>query len=379
MIPVVRNISLALLAISVTVPALYAYEQPATSPTERVYVMTNNASENEVLGFARDNNGSFHSVGRFNTGGRGSGGTTDPLESQGALTFSQDHSLLFAVNAGSGTVSSFRVSGDRLFLVDQEPTDGTEPVSVAQSGRFVYVLNQGGYGGVTVFGVDRSGHLSEIPNSNTLLSATALGGASVSASPNGQFLVVVERLSNNIDIFRILPNGTLSAVTTTLDQNPGAFSAIFSQNGQLLVSETGPANVTDGSTISSFTVNSNATIASISSAIPAEGAGNCWLALTPNGKWVYTSNSGSDSISGFRVGGNGTLTPIGNGVVAENPAGSHNVDIAASADSKFVYTQNSNTGAIGVFSVNQSNGTLQEDESISGLPKEAGFNGLAAF
>jgi len=35
-------------------------------------------------------------------------------------------------------------------------------------------------------------------------------------------------------------------------------------------------------------------------------------------------------------------------------------------------------GAIGVFSI-QSNGTLHQNESISGLPKTSGVNGLAAY
>ena len=374
----VRNMSLALLAMSTTLSTLYAYQSSGANSTERVYVLTNDATKNTVAAFARDNNGSFYSIGSYETGGRGSGGTTDPLESQGALTFSEDHSLLFAVNPGSGTVSSFLVEGNRLVLADQKPTDGAEPVSVAQHGQFVYVLNQGAYGGVTVLHVDAHGHLNQIAYSTTLLSGTGRGASSVSVSPDGQFLAVVERLANNVDVFHILPNGTLSAITTTADKNPGGFSAIFSQGGQLLVSETGPAGAANGSTISSFNVNSGASITPISSAVPTQAAGNCWLAITPNGKWVYTSNSGSDSISGFSVAQNGVLTPIGGAVVAANPAGSHNVDIAISADGKFVYTQNSNTGTVGVFSI-QSNGTLQEDESISGLPKMAGVNGIAAY
>jgi 6-phosphogluconolactonase (cycloisomerase 2 family) len=340
--------------------------------------MTNNATKNEVLVFSQGNNGSFQSAGSFATGGRGSGGTSDPLESQGSLTISGDHSLLYAVNAGSGTVSSFRIVGDRLVLADQEPTDGTEPVSVAQHGQFVYVLNQGGYGGIAVFTVDNSGHLSEVPNSTTLLSATSLGGSSIAVSPDGQLLAVVERLSDNIDVFHILPNGTLSAITTTPDSNPGGFSAVFSQGGQLLVSETGPSGVANGSTISSFTVNSNATLTTISNAVPTEGAANCWLAITPNGKWVYTSNSGSDNISGFNVAQNGTLTPIGTGIVAAIPAGSHNVDIAVSGDSKFVFTQDTAAGTIGVWSVN-TDGSLKEVDLVPGLPKLSGTNGLAAF
>ena len=134
----------------------------------------------------------------------------------------------------------------------------------------------------------------------------------------------------------------------------------------------------NGSTISSFTVNGNATLTPISNAVPTEGAANCWLAITPNGKWVYTSNSGSDNISGFNVAQNGVLTPIGSGIVAAIPGGSHNVDIAVSGDSKFVFTQDTAAGTIGVWSVN-TDGTLKEVDLIPGLPKLSGTNGLAAF
>ncbi len=372
-----RNTSLLLAAMTLTIQALYASERPDALPTQRVYAMTNDATKNEVFAFARGHDGTFHSTGSFATGGRGSGGITDPLESQGSLTISQDHRLLFAANAGSGTVSSFRIERDRLVWADQQPTDGAEPVSVAQHGHFVYVLDQGGFGGIAIFSVDDGGHLKKVPNSTTLLPATSLGGSSIAVSPDGQLLAVVERLTDNIDIFHILPNGTLSAITTTADPNPGGFSAIFSRGGELLVSETGPSGVADGSTISSFTVSSNATITAISAAVPTEGAANCWLAITPNGKFVYTSNSGSDTISGFNVAQNGALKPIGSGVVAANPAGSHNVDIAVSADGNFVYTQNSNTGTIRVWTIN-SDGTLKEVDSISGLPQMSGTNGLAA-
>lgn len=378
MITVVRNVSLAVLAFSTTVPALYAYEPAAAPATERIYAMTNDAKKNEVLAFARGSDGSFYSIGRYETGGRGSGGTTDPLASQGALTLSQDRAFLFAVNAGSGTVSSFIVSRNGLILVDKAPTDGAEPVSVTQHGQFVYVLNQGSYGGVTVFRLDRSGHLTPVPDSTVLLSGNDVGGASVAVSPDGQFLAVVERLSNNIDIFHILSDGNLSAITTTADKNAGGFAAIFTHAGQLLVSETGPANVTDGSTISSFSINSSAAITPISSAVPTDGAGNCWLALTPDGKVVYTSNSASSSISGFNVANNGALTPIGGVIAATNPSGSINLELGISSDGKLLYSLNSGTGTISVFSI-QSNGTLQEEGSISGLPKNAGDEGLAAF
>jgi 6-phosphogluconolactonase len=87
-----------------------------------VFVMTNAAHHNEILAYRRLPGGTLEQTGRFDTGGRGSGGTVDPLGSQGSLTMSQDHSLLFAVNAGSGNVSVFRVKGDRLNLGDVVPS-----------------------------------------------------------------------------------------------------------------------------------------------------------------------------------------------------------------------------------------------------------------
>jgi hypothetical protein len=72
--------------------------------------MTNAADRNEVISFRRAADGSLQEGHRFATGGRGSGGNNDPLESQGSLTLSQDHTLLFAVNAGSGEISVFQAS-----------------------------------------------------------------------------------------------------------------------------------------------------------------------------------------------------------------------------------------------------------------------------
>jgi hypothetical protein len=59
------------------------------------------------FGIARREEGSREFSAAFPTGGNGSGGTIDSLHSQGSLKLNADHSLLFAVNAGSGTVSSF--------------------------------------------------------------------------------------------------------------------------------------------------------------------------------------------------------------------------------------------------------------------------------
>jgi len=64
--------------------------------------MTNDNTKNEVLTYQRSYNAQYVLRTRTATDGRGSGGTTDPLQSQGSLTLSGDHDLLFAVNSAIG-------------------------------------------------------------------------------------------------------------------------------------------------------------------------------------------------------------------------------------------------------------------------------------
>jgi 6-phosphogluconolactonase (cycloisomerase 2 family) len=346
-----------------------------TTGTETFFVMSNNANKNEVLEFVHTANGSTVAQKSFDTHGRGTGGVNDPLEAQGSLTLSGDHSLLFAVNAGSGDVTVFRVEHGELYFADKEPSGGSEPVAVAQSQNQVYVLNQGGAGSIVGFQVNRSGHLQPIKNSTTFLSANAVGGSSISISPDGQTLAVVERLTNNIDTFHINPDGTLGPIVVNPSAGVGAFSGQFAPDGKLIVSETGSSV----SAISSYTVNSAGKLSAVTQSLTTNGAANCWDAITPNGAFVYASNAGTSTISGFTIGGNGALTAItSSSVVASNPNGATNLDIAISGDGKFLYSLNAMVGTVGVFAI-QPDGTLKEVDEIPGFTAAVGFNGISAL
>ena len=376
MLKAIRGLLTVALSVGVITPTMYA-AQNGVGSSSTVFVMTNDTAKNEVLAYQRLPDGGFALRGSFATGGRGSGGTTDPLQSQGSLTLSGDHNLLFAVNAGSGTISSFHLLDDLPVLIDQEPTGGAFPVAVAEHNGTVYVLNAGGNGAIVAFRADVLGHLSQISNSTALLTATNSGGSSISVSPNGQTLAVIEKDPNNIDTFPINPNGTLGTVVVNHSVTPGVFGAVFTPGGQLIVSEDQPTG-TDVSSMSSYTINANGTITAISQSLPTFGDGNCWNAITPNGKFVYADNSATSSIAGFSVGSNGALTPIGATTVASYPAGTTNLDMVVSGDGKYLYTLNSGTGSVGIYSIN-SDGTLSNPGDIEGLPKTVGFNGIAAL
>jgi 6-phosphogluconolactonase len=315
-----------------------------------VFVMTNAADRNEVISYKRNADGTLTEERHFSTGGRGSGGNNDPLESQGSLTLTQDHSQLLAVNAGSGDISLFRVHGSDLDLRDRVPSGGSEPNAVAQHGDLVYVLNTGGSSSVAGFRL-QYGELTPIENSLRFLSTNTSGAASLAFSPNGQFLAVTERLTNSIDVFLVQSDGTLSPIVVNPSVGPGAFSVSFAANGAAIVSETGAAGVPNGSAASSYAVQSNGTLSVITASAPTLGAANCWNAVTPDGRFVYVSNAGSSSISGFAIGAGGTLTALPGTVVGHNPAGATNLDIAISGDGKFLYTLNSGNGTVGIFSI----------------------------
>jgi 6-phosphogluconolactonase len=116
------------LSLSALLPA-YSSAQTTNNAAGAVFVMTNAADKNEIISYKRSADGSLEQGRSFRTDGRGSGGVTDPLGSQGSLTLSEDHSLLFAVNAGSGDISVFRVHGKNLSLVDKVACGGSEPVA----------------------------------------------------------------------------------------------------------------------------------------------------------------------------------------------------------------------------------------------------------
>ena len=335
-----------------------------------VFVMTNAAHRNEILSFERQSDGSLKKYGTFHTGGRGSGGTTDPLGSQGSLTLSDDHSLLFAVNAGSGEISSFLVDGPKLLLVDVKPSGGSAPVAVAQHGSLLYALNFAGNSSVVGFTID-DGSLKQIPGSIRYLTAANSGASSLAFSPDGSFLAVTEKLTNKIDVFPVKSDGTLGAAVVTQDASAGLFAVAFASNGTLLAVETG------GSTISSYWVEASGKLTGLSIGVPTLGAGTCWHAITPNGEWAYTSNSATSTISGFTIAAAGTLTPLAGTVVATNPAGTTNLDVAVSGDGKFLYSLNVGNGTIGVFSIDD-HGKLTSLGELPAFAAKVGFNGIAA-
>lgn len=161
-------------------------------------------------------------------------------------------------------------------------------------------------------------------------------------------------------------------------QGPGSFAVAFAPSGVAIVSETG-SGAPQSAAISSYSVQASGTLSVVSASVPTLGTANCWNAVTPDGRFVYASNAGTSSLSGFAIGANGALTSISGTVVGLNPAGSTNIDIAVSADGAFLYTLDTAAGAISGFAIDSSTGQLTNLGMVaSGLPRAGGLNGIAA-
>ena len=155
------------------------------------------------------------------------------------------------------------------------------------------------------------GRLAPIPHSVRFLSTNTSGAASLSFSPDGQFLAVSEKLTNKIDIFNVQGDGTLSKAVVNASADPGVFAVAFAPNGALLVAETGPAGVPNASTVASYSVLAGGILSPISTAVPTLGNANCWNAITADGRFVYNSNAGSANIAGFATNhGRSPMNPV---------------------------------------------------------------------
>jgi hypothetical protein len=71
------------------------------------------------------------------------------------------------------------------------------------------------------------------------------------------------------------------------------------------------------------------------------------------------------------------LTALPGTIVATNPTGATNLDIAITTDGKFLYSLDGEIGKISIFGI-QSDGTLTNLGTTGALPKGVGFNGIAA-
>lgn len=337
-----------------------------------VFTLSNQAAGNSVLAFRRSGDGSLIAGAVYATGGNGSGAG---LGSQNAVVYSPDGKLLFAVNAGSNTVSAFRVHDDALTLVSTVSSGGTHPISLSASHGLLYVLNDGGSGNIAGLRYSSSGELFTIAGSARALSSAASAPAQIEFTEDGDRLVVSEKGTNVIATYTLAANGVAGA--GTFQPSSGRTPFGFAVRGDNIIVSEAFGGAANASAVSSYRVGHVGAASLISASVPTTETAACWVAVTGNGRFAYTTNTGSGTVTGFAVSKAGVLTILdANGETAVFGAGTSPLDLAVSHNSRFLYALNAGAHGIGVARIHGDGSLTVLSGGITGLP--AGTVGLAA-
>ena len=336
-----------------------------------VYTMSNAPDGNAVLIFDRLSDGRLVRAGTVRTGGAGTGAG---LGNQGGLVLGGNEKWLLVVNAGSDSISVLEVRREGLRLVEVQPSGGIRPVSVTEHRGLVYVLNAGS-DRIAGFVLGRDGRLRSLDGSDRLLSAAATDPAQIAFTPHGEALVVTEKATKKIVTFEIGGDGLPGDARVQDSNGETPFGFAFGKRDQLFVSEAfGGAE--NGSATSSYNIDRLGVLTTISASVGTQQTANCWVVVTPNGRFAYVTNTGSGSISGYAIDFDGTIELLdADGRTAVTGDGSAPVDLGLTDSGRFLYSLNSGTNTIGAFRIH-ADGSLTRLPFTGGLPP--GANGLAA-
>jgi 6-phosphogluconolactonase (cycloisomerase 2 family) len=317
-----------------------------------VFTSTNAVSGNQVLVYDRASDGSLSFQGAYATGGTGTGAG---LGSQSSLTLSHNNHLLFVVDAGSNQISSFAVKESGLELLDVVSSGGTMPVSLTSYKDWLYVLNAGGSGNISGFAVDQDGSLSPLAGSTQPVSNGGVGAApalaQIAFSSDGSTLVVTEKSTNLIDTYAV-ENGLASAPVSNPSAGLTPFGFAFDRHGHAIVSEAASGAV------SSYQVDKNG-FNVISATVVNSQAAACWIAISNNGKYAYTTNAASGSISSYNLAEDGSLTLL-NATAGITGPGSSPVDMAFSNNGQTLYALANGAHTISIFQMNADGGLTSQ-------------------
>ena len=336
-----------------------------------VFTSSNETSGNRILAFRKNRRGELKLQYSIPTGGTGTGGG---LGNQSAVKLSPSRRWLLTVNAGSNDISVFDARKGKLRLADRISSNGERPVSVTVQGSLVYVVNAGS-NNVSGFRLNRfTGQLKPLPNSSRALSSDNTAPAQVSLTPNGRFLIVTEKATNRIATFPVNRFGYLGQATFNDSPGQTPFGFAFNRRGRLFISEAA-GGTPNASSLSSYRrVRRPGTLKVITPASPTNQTAACWVVVTRNGRYAYVTNTGSGTISGYRIDRQGKLSLLdADGITASTGEGSAPLDMELSRNSRKLFVLNG-VGEIRSFRVNQ-DGSLTAKNRVAGIPTSA--TGLA--
>lgn len=343
-------------------------------PRQFVYASSNSVSGNAVVGYKIASGGDLKPLpgSPFATAGLGQGNTL-LVSSDSGIAVSADNRFLFVPNRGSNDISVFRIRADGTLASvpgSPFPTGGVTPTSLTVSENTLFVAHTGlGLFGACTdcdyrgFHVSGSGQLTPIQGAFIKLSETPPSGPlALRFSPDGRLLIGTELIGNKINVYKV--DRDYEAGQVVMTPAPGS---PFSGNGklplgfnfnpsnptQLFISNAGQGSGTGS--VSPFLLAKSGQISAIEEPRDSGQSATCWINLTADGKWLFASNTNSDSVSTFQVTADGRLalsktTPMPRNGIAPEVAISP-VDMAMTSGDEYLYVLSRTVPAVTGFKI----------------------------
>ena len=192
------------------------------------------------------------------------------------------------------------------------------------------------------------------------------GAISITASPDGRYFYALEdTLSQGAYIltflrFSINNDGTLAPNPVTSPGPSGGYPFTLSPDGKF-------AFVPWGNTITSYSISTSGHF-TLASTVPA-GNNACTVAIDPTGQFAFVGNFLDQTISEYRIGADGTLTPIS--TISSAPTW---VYLLRFSPDGYLYSAGSGGVALTQYSVDASTGALTELNHFAAGPNDEPFS-----
>lgn len=282
------------------------------------------------------------------------------------LTVSPDKKYLYAVaeNGGKleapfGSVVAYKITdGGKLLKINEVTSYGAAPcfVSTDQTGKCVYIANYS-TGNVISYTVKADGGLTDSISTHQHVGETNAWAHQFIQSPDGKSLLSCDKGADKIYVYDYMENAKiapLSNSTINMAKGAGPRHLAFNPLNPNLFYVINEVN----NTICSVTFGEKSTINETVSTLPADFKGQNTTAeiqVHPNGKFVYGSNRGHNSIVGFQINEtSGKLSLIG----FEPTKGLAPRNFIITPDGSLLLVANQNSNNVVAFKIDQKTGKL---------------------
>ncbi|MFZ4778260.1 MAG: lactonase family protein [Terrimicrobiaceae bacterium] len=302
-----------------------------------------------------------------------SGAITEPqtvsgLENPSFLATSPDGKFLYAaIEHEGGAVAAFRIQGDHsLAPLNTKPSGGKGACHVWADGTHVVVSNYSS-GNVNGFPVLPDGSLGDA-TADVAFSGSGphpkrqqkpFAHAAI-RTPDGRFVYVCDLGTDHVWIFRLDPDSgkLIPADPDSGSVPPGAgprHLALHPKSDFLYVNnEMGLSVSAFGRDHETGALRLIQTIPTLPDEAVRDGATTSALAIHPNGRWLYVSNRGHNSISIFEIQPDGTLTMTQNTAsIADTPR-----EFAIDPSGTWLLVAGQKDGLVVSMKINSEDGTL---------------------